>query len=177
MLSLGFPPIASLNARILVLGTLPSRLSLERAEYYANPRNAFWRIMAAGCSDLPEDYAQRVACLMERRVALWDVLAAATRTGSLDSDISDDAISNHFRAFFHAHPSIRLLCFNGSTASELYRRYVSSTLLVSQRGIEQIVLPSTSCAHARLTFAERVEKWSVVWVPEVIRESSRTVQR
>jgi hypothetical protein len=37
MLSFGFPPISSPSARVLVLGSPPGRLSLERGEYYANP--------------------------------------------------------------------------------------------------------------------------------------------
>src|ERR1700721_838665 len=74
MLSFGFPPISSPSARVLILGSLPGRLSLERGEYYANPQNAFWRIVAARVPDLPPDYAGRVAALIKRRVALWDVL-------------------------------------------------------------------------------------------------------
>jgi double-stranded uracil-DNA glycosylase len=46
MLSFGFPPVSSPSARSLVLGSLPGLLSLERGEYYANPRNAFWEIIA-----------------------------------------------------------------------------------------------------------------------------------
>jgi hypoxanthine-DNA glycosylase len=70
-------------------------LSLERGEYYANPQNAFWKILATRSSGLPADYAGRVRVLIEHRLALWDVLAAATRSGSLDADISDDAIPNN----------------------------------------------------------------------------------
>src|ERR1700761_7099064 len=104
MLSFGFPPISSPSAEVLILGSLPGRLSLERGEYYANPQNAFWRIVAGRTPDLPSEYAGRVRALGEQRIALWDVLAAATRSGSLDADIASDAIPNNFRAFFHAHP-------------------------------------------------------------------------
>jgi len=74
MLSFGFPPISSPSARVLILGSLPGRLSLERGEYYANPQNAFWKIMATRVPGLPADYAGRVRALIEPRVALWDVL-------------------------------------------------------------------------------------------------------
>ncbi len=97
MLSFGFPPVSSPSARVLVLGSLPGRLSLERGEYYANPQNAFWKIIAARTLDLPPDYAGRVAVLIEQHIALWDVLAAATRSGSLDAAIRKDAIPNNFR--------------------------------------------------------------------------------
>ena len=42
----GFPPILGPDPRVLVLGTLPSRKSLEKQEYYGHPQNAFWKIMA-----------------------------------------------------------------------------------------------------------------------------------
>ncbi len=119
MLSFGFPPLASPSARVLILGSLPGRLSLERGEYYANAQNVFWKIVATQIPDLPPEYASRVAAIIEQNVAIWDVLAAATRSGSLDADISDDAIPNNFRALFHSHPHIQLIAFNGATAATL----------------------------------------------------------
>jgi TDG/mug DNA glycosylase family protein len=159
VLSFGFPPISSPSARVLILGSLPGRLSLERGEYYANPQNAFWKIIAARVPELPADYAGRVRALIEQRIALWDVLAAATRSGSLDADIADDAIPNNFRAFFHAHPEIRLIGFNGGTAAKLYQRHVIPTLIDGQRAIATTTLPSTSPAHAGVSFAQKAARW------------------
>jgi double-stranded uracil-DNA glycosylase len=163
MLSFGFPPISSPSARVLILGSLPGRLSLERGEYYANPQNSFWKIIAARVTDLPSDYASRVAVLIQHRVALWDVLAAATRSGSLDTAIAEDAIPNNFRAFFHAHSHIRLIGFNGATAAKLYERHVIPTLTDRQRSIARDTLPSTSAAHASLPFVKKAARWSLLW--------------
>lgn len=169
MLSFGFPPVSSPSARVLVLGSLPGRLSLERGEYYANPQNAFWKIVAARIADLPSDYAGRVATLIEHRVALWDVLAAATRSGSLDADIEDDAIPNNFRAFFRIHPHIELVCFNGIEPAKLYERHVLPTLTDAQRAIPGDTLPSTSGAHASLPFAKKVARWSLLFGDVVVK--------
>jgi TDG/mug DNA glycosylase family protein len=163
MLSFGFPPIASPQARVLVLGSLPGQLSLARGEYYANPQNAFWKIVTARVPDLPADYPSRAAALVEHGIALWDVLAAATRSGSLDAAIGDDAIANNFRAFLRASPKIQLICFNGATAAALFKQLVVPTLPEDQRGIPTHTLPSTSAAHARLPFAAKVASWSVIW--------------
>jgi TDG/mug DNA glycosylase family protein len=165
MLSFGFPPIGSPRARVLILGTLPGRRSIELGEYYANPLNAFWKIMATGIPDLPADYAERVAMLSDHGIAVWDVLAAATRSGSLDSAIAKDAIPNNFRAFFQIYPNVRLVCFNGLTAAALYQRHVVRTLTEGQRTIAERTLPSTSGAHARLTLAQKVAQWSILWTP------------
>ena len=163
MVSFGFPPVSSPSARVLVLGSLPGRLSLQRGEYYANPQNAFWKIVGARIQELPVDYAGRVAASIDLGVALWDVLAAATRSGSLDADIGDDAIPNNFRAFFHIHPHIRLVLFNGATAARLYQRHVVPTLTDPERAITRDTLPSTSGAHASLSFAQKAARWSALF--------------
>ena len=163
MLSFGFPPISSPLARVLILGSLPGQLSLDRGEYYGNPQNSFWKIIADGVPRLPSSYARRVKILIRHHIALWDVLAAATRSGSLDAAIAKDAIPNNFRAFFNAHPHINLICFNGTTAANLYKRHVMPTLPDKQRWIARSTLPSTSGAHARLHFVEKVARWSVLW--------------
>ena len=165
MLSFGFPPVAAPGARVLILGTLPSRISLDRGQYYANPQNAFWKIMATGIADLPSDYAARVAALTRRGIALWDVLAAATRSGSLDAAIANDAIANNFGAFFNAHPDIQLICFNGQTAATLFQKYVVPSLTPRQRAIGTQTLPSTSPAHASLPLAQKSQRWAIAMTP------------
>jgi TDG/mug DNA glycosylase family protein len=75
-----FPPIVSERSKLLILGSMPGEMSLKVGEYYAHPRNAFWRIMGelfgAGPS-LP--YQERVAILQSVGVALWDSLQACAR--------------------------------------------------------------------------------------------------
>jgi hypoxanthine-DNA glycosylase len=175
MLSFGFPPVSSPCSRVLILGSLPGRLSLERGEYYANPQNAFWKIVAARVPELPSDYPGRAAELIKHGVALWDVLAAATRSGSLDAAIAEDAIPNNFRAFFHIHPGIRLIAFNGGTAAKLYERHVLPTLTDTQRSITRDTLPSTSGAHASLSFAKKAARWSALWSDVAVKTADTPI--
>jgi hypoxanthine-DNA glycosylase len=160
--SVGFAPIADPRATVLILGSLPGQKSLEMRQYYAQPQNGFWKIMDALYGAGPSlPYAARLERLIERRVAVWDVLAAGERAGSLDSAIVHaSAEHNDFAAFFERHREIRRVCFNGGKAAELYRRLVLPTLTPSVAAIDTRRLPSTSPAHASLPFAAKLALWS-----------------
>jgi len=155
-----FPPIATRDATTLILGSLPGRKSLEMQQYYAHPQNAFWKLIGAIFDDGPLTYARRVKILTSNRIALWDVLAAAERPGSLDSSIvRDSALANDFEAFFRAHPRIRRVFFNGRKAEEIFRRHVLPKLGGEFAGIRYECLPSSSPAHAGMPFAKKLERW------------------
>lgn len=162
--SIGFPPIARADARVLVLGSLPGRMSLEMRQYYAQPRNAFWRIVESLWGiPLALPYAERTRRLALERVALWDVCAAAERAGSLDTAIRHHTVEpNDFARFLARHPRIGAVCFNGAKSAELWRRLVVPSLSDRQRALRTHVLPSTSPAHQVLTYAAKLERWRVV---------------
>ncbi|HET9862132.1 MAG TPA: DNA-deoxyinosine glycosylase [Steroidobacteraceae bacterium] len=156
-----FPPIARRDAHTLILGSLPGQRSLRMQQYYAHPHNAFWKLISAIFAvDDPLPYPQRTRILTSHGIALWDVLAAAERPGSLDSAIVHaSALANDFAKFFRAHPRIRRVFFNGRKAEELYRRFVLPGLGAEFAHIEYEGLPSTSPAHAGMSFAEKLKRW------------------
>ena len=159
-----FPPIARPDAEILILGSLPGTKSLEMQQYYAHPQNAFWKLVARiydAESSLP--YMQRVEVLTANRIALWDVLAAAERPGSLDSSIvSASARANDFAAFYRNHPQVSRIYFNGRKAEELYRRFVLPGLSAEFAALRYVSMPSTSPAHAGMPFAEKLVRWKKI---------------
>jgi double-stranded uracil-DNA glycosylase len=153
-----FKPVSDRTARTLVLGSMPGVRSLQASRYYAHPRNAFWPIMA-NILDISEEspYETRLQSLLTARIALWDVLHACVRNGSLDSAIATGSrVPNDFAAFFARHPDIRLVCFNGTEAERSFRAYALPTLNVS--GIKYVRLPSTSPAHA-VSFDQKLKIW------------------
>ena len=164
MHSQGFPPVARADARVLILGSLPGRESLRRRQYYAQPQNAFWKIMGALVDAGPErSYAERRAKLLAAQIAVWDVCAAAWRAGSLDSAIvATSVVTNDFGRFLARHPGIGLVCFNGAKAAALYRRHVLPALPQPLRRLRCLVLPSTSPAYAALPLERKVEAWTVL---------------
>lgn len=157
-----FPPIAKKSSHTLILGSLPGQRSLQAQQYYAHPQNAFWKLIERlfGASS-PLPYTRRVKILTDHGIALWDVLAAAERQGSLDSSIVHaSARTNDFAAFFRAHPRIRRVFFNGRKAEELYRRFVLPGLGSEFEELRYECLPSTSPAHAGMNFATKLERWA-----------------
>jgi len=156
----GFPPIARANARILVLGSMPSVASLAAGEYYAHPRNRFWPIVAEIFGfDACAPYARRKAALTKSGIALWDVVASCRREGSLDSAIDEDSLlANDFAGFLAAHRRIARVCFNGRKAEAAWRRHVLPQWAV-QPALEYRLLPSTSPAHAGMGYRSKLRLW------------------
>ena len=164
MRSHGFAAVARPDARVLVLGSLPGQVSLRERQYYAQPRNDFWKIMGVLVGASPErPYADRLEALNAHRIALWDVCASAQRPGSLDASIRHaTVVANDFATFFRAHKKIGLICFNGRKAADLYRRFVLPGLPEPLQAIHCEALPSTSPAHAAMSFEQKLARWSIV---------------
>ena len=159
-----FPPIAAPDARVLVLGSVPSIASLAKRQYYGHPQNAFWPIMRrlfnAG-PDRPYEDSKRILC--ERGVAVWDVLRECYREGSLDSEIEvESEVPNDFAAFFCGHSQIETIFFNGHRPEAMFRRHVLPVVSGLGRAFRFRRLPSTSPAHAGRSFAQKLAAWRAV---------------
>lgn len=163
----GFAPIANEKAKILILGSMPSDVSLHEQEYYAHQRNAFWPIMSSLFkSDSDKDnYEQHKNRLIENKIALWDVLQSCYRKGSLDTAIKmDSVIVNDFFQFFTKHTEIKKVCFNGAKAESVYVKYVLPKVKQKFGYLEYVRLPSTSPAHASLSLQQKAD----IWAKEII---------
>lgn len=150
----GFPPVARPDARVLILGSMPSVESLRQSFYYAHPRNAFWPMLAEILGEArPEAIEDKKALLTRHGIALWDTVESCERAGSLDSAIRS-ARANDFAALYERCPEIRFVFFNGAAAEQLYRR-----LVAREDGARSFVrLPSTSPAYT-LRYADKKEAW------------------
>jgi double-stranded uracil-DNA glycosylase len=133
-------------------------VSLRERQYYAHPQNAFWRILGGILGFDPAlPYHERVDSVQSAGVAIWDVLKACAREGSLDSAIdAATAVPNDFATFLAEHPQIRRICFNGAAAQALYMKHVRPRL-TKDLNVEYLRLPSTSPANASLSFSRRLE--------------------
>lgn len=161
--SVGFPPIEPPAARVLILGSLPGVASIEQQQYYAHPRNSFWPIIGRLLGfDAVATYRERVARIIQARIALWDVCYSAVRAGSLDSAIEwGTPVANNIGGLLTRQPGIDLILFNGSTAASLFRRLAAPSLSAAQLNLQMATLPSTSPAHAARSFEQKLRAWRV----------------
>jgi TDG/mug DNA glycosylase family protein len=150
-----FPAVVDASTRVLVLGSLPGEVSLRLTQYYANPQNQFWRLMEAvtGRGLVGLDYPERLAALRAAGVGLWDVIAQARRTGSLDADIREHS-PNALAELANALPRLRGIGFNGAKASTIGRKSLGAA-----GGLILITLPSSSAAHAAAPFERKRAVW------------------
>ncbi len=136
---------------------MPSVQSLAANQYYGNPRNAFWKIIfSLFNTPFSADYEQRKNVLLENRIALWDVLKACVRPGSLDSAIEQE-VPNDFDSFLKKHPNIKYIYFNGQKAAAYFKQYIKL-----ENDYQLTTLPSTSPANAGKSFEVKLKEWSVI---------------
>jgi len=151
----GLKPEVNERSSILILGSLPSRESIERGEYYANPKNQFWKItreiLDIG-SELP--YCTRLERLLAQGIALWDVLSSCERNGSLDKDIRNP-VGNDLEAFLTKYERINRIGFNGQKSWKLAKK-----LRINPMGKSLAVLPSSSPANTS-RLLEKVKEWKL----------------
>ena len=151
---IGLAPIARRDARLFILGSLPGDASLSAGRYYAHPTNQFWRLLGGAIGEELQalGYEARLHRLAERRIGLWDVIAAASRCGSLDQAIRNPQ-HNAIHHLLHDFPDLEAIAFNGSTASATGRR-----LIGDPPRIAVLDLPSSSAANTR-PFDQKARAW------------------
>ena len=159
-----FPPIEDVTARVLILGSMPGKASLQAQQYYAHPRNAFWRIMSDLISATPTlPYESRIEILKQAGIAVWDVLASCLRSSSMDADIDIRSMNaNNFAAFFLTHSHITHVFFNGALAEKCYQMHILPGL--QAQPLHYSRLPSSSPAHAAMSYEKKLNAWKDILI-------------
>ncbi len=159
----GLAPIIDGSSRILILGSLPGDTSLCVREYYANPRNHFWRILSCIYDEPTEvNYESKKAFLRRHGIALWDVLKAAERKGSLDTNIRRGSENiNDVECLIQKHPMIRTIGLNGTKTEKLFNQNWRRNSIFSADGMQVRCLPSSSSVPGKnvKSFEEKIRDW------------------
>ena len=158
----GLMPLFGENPQVLILGSFPSVISIDKNEYYGNKNNQFWRIMevVAGV-DNSLSYKDKILSFYKKGIALWDVASGCKREGSSDSTIKN-AVINDIPLFLHENNTIKAIILNGkSGAGRLFQKEFRDFNKIFPE-IDLIILPSTSSANALYRPEEKIEQWSVI---------------
>jgi hypoxanthine-DNA glycosylase len=150
------PPVWDKNSKVLILGSFPSVKSREQQFFYGHKQNRFWRVLSEILEcPVPQSIDEKKEMLLSHNIAVWDVIASCTITGSSDASIRD-VVPNDFSQILK-EADIRAIYANGAKAYELYKKYC-----VKITGMEAIKLPSTSPANAAFSMEKLVDKWKII---------------
>ena len=154
-----FPPVIYSNTKILILGSLPGKKSLDLKQYYGHDRNRIWKILSyLTNNDIPIAYQQKVELLHKNKIGLWDVAHSARREGSLDSNIKDES-PNDIEKLLDNYSSIRVIGFNGKKSEKMFYKYFNE-----KPNIKYLYLPSSSPANMAISFEDICNIWSELFV-------------
>ena len=155
------PAIVDASTKVLIVGSMPGVQSLQKQQYYGNPRNHFWPIIASLTGNaVPERYEDRIALVKRYHIGLWDVIKECERKGSLDSNIKQE-VPNDFEELFAKYPQIEAVVFNGTKAYQVFQKHVGEDVL---QGRILYKMPSTSPVPGRYnkTLIEKQEIWAQI---------------
>lgn len=139
------PPVIDESTKVLILGSMPSQLSLQKQQYYGNPRNHFWPIIGKilNC-EIPSDYDERIKLLKKHHIGLWDTIQSCEREGSSDASIRN-VIPNDFKNLLLTYSNIRIILFNGAKPIPFSRSIWDSnsySKLTMQKCLQQVRFPA-----------------------------------
>ena len=88
--------------------------------------------------------------LLDKKIALWDMIKSCSRDSSLDSRLQDIVV-NDIDEFLKKYPNIKKIGCNGRKSYDL--------LLKNFKSLKNMAyyLPSTSSANARMSYKEKFE--------------------
>lgn len=157
----GFCPIIDSYSETVLLGTIPGPQSINIGEYYADPHNQFWTIIEAVFNaPISDDYMKRRQYLLERNIAIWDVLESAERLGGTDKRISNATI-NDFHIFYYKYPTIKRVILLGNTAMTYYKKGIKTGKIPRSIPFKQVQSSSGTPGKYVLGFREKVEQWKM----------------
>lgn len=147
-----FDPIIGIEPKIMILGSMPSVVSLEKQEYYGFKHNRFWKIMGNYFQKELMSYEEKVHLIKQNHIILWDVIQTCEREGSLDAHIKK-VVCNDIMSLWKQYPSLQVVLCNGKKSYELYQKYFHNIPLPC------IALPSTSNANRSLKEEVIKQQW------------------
>ena len=137
----GLDPIVFEDSRILIVGSMPSVISLKEQMYYANKTNRFWKILEEIFQE-----SDKMELLKVSHIALWDICHSCIRKTSADSENIEP---NDIPKLLNTYKNIEKVICNGRTSQNTMQKYFPN--------IETVYCPSTSSANAQFSLEQLIE--------------------
>lgn len=147
-----FPPVFDENSKVLVLGSIPSVKSRGEGFYYMHPKNRFWKVLE---SVFGEEILDKKEFCLQHGIALWDTCASCEIHASSDASIKN-IVPNDLEVIFQK-AKIKQIFTTGKKAHEIYQKYLYSIYKK-----EDICLPSTSPANAKMKLEDLIKEYQVI---------------
>ncbi|MDE6241034.1 MAG: DNA-deoxyinosine glycosylase [Anaeroplasmataceae bacterium] len=156
-----FSPVIDKHSQILILGSLPSVVSVERGFYYMHPQNRFWKVLSRIYKEdvYNKDIDAKTSFILKHHLALYDVVASCDIKNSSDASI-ENVICTDIKDILLQAP-IQKILLNGNKAYSLFCKAYPNLKDMA------ICLPSTSSANARISLDELISVWE-----EALRNSN-----
>ena len=139
---MGFAPVFDEHSKVLILGSFPSVKSREISFYYGNKQNRFWKMLSRIFEEeIPTETDGKITFLLDKGIALWDMVTECEIEGSSDSSVRNSKIADLSLIFRVA--KIECVLLNGTLAYTLFEKEYATC------GIPYFKLPSTSPANPR----------------------------
>lgn len=156
-----FNPVLPEKPKVLILGSMPSKMSLDKQQYYGNQRNHFWPILFEIFQQKPITiYEGKIQFVKEHGIALWDTIGSCYREGSLDINIMEEE-PNDIIGLLEKYSTIKLIACNGTKSFQTFKKNIN---LEQETDIDLIKLPSSSPIPGKYTksFSEKVQVWKQI---------------
>ncbi|MDE7384453.1 MAG: DNA-deoxyinosine glycosylase [Anaeroplasmataceae bacterium] len=156
-----FSPVYDKKSQILILGSLPSIVSVERGFYYMHPQNRFWKVLSRIYKEdvYNKDVEAKTSFILKHHLALYDVVASCDIKNSSDASI-ENVVCTDIKDILLQAP-IQKILLNGNKAYSLFCKAYPNLKDMA------ICLPSTSSANARISLEELTSVWE-----EALRNSN-----
>lgn len=145
-------PIYNEDSKVLILGSFPSVVSRDKMMYYSHPQNRFWKVMSIIFN---EEIVDKKQFVLDKGIALWDVISSCEIKGSSDSSIKS-VFPNDIKLILNSSKVNKIFVI-GKKAYQLYYKYIYDNIKIGA-----ILLSSTSPANANKKLEDLVKEFQII---------------
>ncbi len=146
-------PIYNEYSKILILGSMPSKVSRENKFFYAHKTNRFWTVMSKLFNVSLNTNEEKTTFLLNHHIAMWDTIASCDISASSDASIKNVKVNDINKIIKNSN--IKAIFCTGKKSYQIYTKYFSNELPVYS-------LPSPSSANANFSVDDLCREYEII---------------